>query len=116
MKNQRFNNKKSPVKVQGASVEVRNDDVNYALRKLKKVVDNDNQQKDLSKHEYYEKPSIKKTRNKNQAKKRAQKDKLRKLLNGEVMFKKPQGTKWMKSRRKRRKVIDAYEMAKKFRR
>lgn len=111
MKNQRFNNKKSNyVEIRGASVENHRDDVSGALRKLKKILEGDNRQKDLAKHEYHEKESIKKKRNKNQARKRSAKEQQRKIMSGEVIFKKPTGTKWMKSRRKRRRVLDAEAM------
>lgn len=61
-------------KVQGANVEVRNDDVNGALRRLRKILENNNRQKELAKHEYYEKPSAVKKRERAQAVKRAQKE------------------------------------------
>ena len=56
--------------ITGAKVEVRNDDVNGALRRLKKILERDNRQKDLARHEFYEKPSIKKKRNAAAAKSR----------------------------------------------
>lgn len=59
--------------VQGANVEVRNDDVNGALRRLRKILETDNRQKDLAKHEYYEKPSVKRKRERAAAVKRQQK-------------------------------------------
>lgn len=76
-KKQRFNNRETssiPVRIQGANVEVRNDDVNGALRRLKKILENSNRQKELAKHEYYEKPSAVKKRDRAQAVKRAQKE------------------------------------------
>jgi small subunit ribosomal protein S21 len=60
-------------RVQGANVEVRNDDVNGALRRLRKILETDNRQKDLAKHEYYEKPSVKRKRERAAAVKRQQK-------------------------------------------
>lgn len=61
-------------KVPGANVEVRNDDVNGALRRLRKILENNDRQKDLAKHEYYEKPSATRKRERAQAVKRAQKE------------------------------------------
>ena len=51
-------------------VEVRNNDVNRALRKLKKLMNAEGMIKDMRKNEYYEKPSIKRKREKAQARKR----------------------------------------------
>jgi len=55
---------------QGLYVEVRNNDVGRALRKLKKLVNQEGVIKDLRSKEYYEKPSAKKKREKAQARKR----------------------------------------------
>jgi len=55
---------------QGLYVEVRNNDVGRALRKLKKLVNQEGVIKDLRAKEYYEKPSLKKKREKAQARKR----------------------------------------------
>lgn len=57
----------------GTRVEVRNNDINYALRKLKKVLDRDNFQRELAKHEYHEQPSIKRRRARAAARKRWEK-------------------------------------------
>ena len=46
-------------KVKGLSVEVRNNDVNYALRKFKKKVQEDGILQELRQREFYEKPSEK---------------------------------------------------------
>ena len=54
----------------GLFVEVRNNDVNRALRKLKKLMNSEGMIKDMRKNEYYEKPSIKRKREKAQARKR----------------------------------------------
>ena len=54
----------------GLYVEVRNNDVTRALRKLKKLMNNEGMIKDMHKNEYYEKPSAKKRREKQQARKR----------------------------------------------
>ena len=82
-KNNNFNKgrprRKEPEK-SGLYVEVRNNDVDRALRRLKKLVNNDGLMKTLKQKEYYEKPSAIKQRKKAEAKKRWQK-KLRKLQN-----------------------------------
>ena len=54
----------------GLYVEVRNNDVTRAIRKLKKLMNNEGMIKDMRKNEYYEKPSAKKRREKQQARKR----------------------------------------------
>lgn len=72
----RKHGKNPPVKTwkaPGANVEVRNDDVNGALRRLRKILENNNRQKELAKHEYYEKPSATRKRERAQAVKRQQK-------------------------------------------
>lgn len=104
MRNRQYSNN-GPVTIQGASVSVRNDDVNGALRKLKKILENDNRQKDLAKHEFFEKPSLAKKREKAAAKKRARKEQSKRESNGTANT--PIGVKWMKSKRKRRRVLDA---------
>jgi small subunit ribosomal protein S21 len=43
--------------VKGLAVEVRNNDVNYALRKFKKKVQEDGILQEVRNREYYEKPS-----------------------------------------------------------
>jgi ribosomal protein S21 len=93
------------VEIQGASVQVRNGDVNSALRKLKKILEGDDRQKDLAKHEFYEKPSAKNKRSRDAAKKRTKRAQYDNVLSGNIS--KPVGTKWQKSKRKRRKVLDA---------
>lgn len=55
---------------QGLYVEVRNNDVGRAMRKLKKMMNNEGMVKDMRKNEFYEKPSAKKKREKAQARKR----------------------------------------------
>jgi len=89
--------------ITGAKVQVRNDDVNGALRRLKKILDNSNRQKELSKKEFHEKDSIKRKRAKDQAKKRTAKAQASDILANAVA---PTGTKWQKSKRKRRRVLD----------
>jgi len=54
----------------GLYVEVRNNDVTRAIRKLKKIMNNEGMVKDMRKNEYYEKPSAKRKREKAQARKR----------------------------------------------
>lgn len=54
----------------GLYVEVRNNDVSRALRKLKKLMNSEGMIKDMRKNEYFEKPSAKKRREKAQARKR----------------------------------------------
>jgi len=87
----------------GTSVYVKHDDVNGALRRLKKILEADNRQKDLSRHEVYEKPSITRKRAKDQAKKRSKKEAQSDIFH---LGTKPVGSKWMKSKRKRRRVLD----------
>lgn len=55
---------------QGLYVEVRNNDVTRALRKLKKLMNSEGMIKDMRKKEFYEKPSAVKKREKAQARKR----------------------------------------------
>lgn len=54
----------------GLYVEVRNNDVTRALRKLKKLMNSEGMIKDMRKNEFYEKPSAIKRREKAQARKR----------------------------------------------
>lgn len=115
MKKQRWNNNsdfqrdKRPEQEQefrGSRVEVRNNDVNYALRKLKKVLERNDWQKDLAKHEFYEKPGVKRKRAKEAAKKRWQKEVASQKLAGKWAAVRSTDTKFMKSKRKRRKRLD----------
>lgn len=55
---------------QGLYVEVRNNDVSRALRKLKKLVTQEGVIKDIRAKEYYEKPSLKRKKQKAAARKR----------------------------------------------
>jgi small subunit ribosomal protein S21 len=93
--------------IRGSKVEVYNNDVNGALRRMKKVLERNNWQKDLAKHEFFEKPSVKRKRLKDAAKKRWQKEVLSAKLAGKWPLKPPADTKFMKSKRKRRRVSDA---------
>ena len=65
----------------GLSVEVRNGDVNFALRKFKKKIAEDGVLQELRQREFYEKPSIKRAK----AKKAGRARWLKKLaqLNGD---------------------------------
>lgn len=56
--------------IKGLSVEVRNGDVNYALRKFKKKVTESGILQDLKEKEFYEKPSIKRAKAKKAARAR----------------------------------------------
>lgn len=54
----------------GLYVEVRNNDVGRAMRRLKKLINAEGMVKDMRKKEFYEKPSAVKKREKAQARKR----------------------------------------------
>ena len=54
----------------GLYVEVRNNDVSKALRRLKKLMNQEGMVKDMRKNEFYEKPSAVRKREKAQARKR----------------------------------------------
>lgn len=54
----------------GLYVEVRNNDVSKALRRLKKLMNSEGMVKDMRKKEFYEKPSAVRKREKAQARKR----------------------------------------------
>lgn len=68
----------------GLYVEVRNNDVNRALRRLKKLVNNEGVLKELREREYYEKPSLKRKKAKAAARKRW----LKKLAKDELQGRK----------------------------
>jgi|TARA_B110000908_G_scaffold18460_1_gene20746 small subunit ribosomal protein S21 len=86
----------------GASVEVRNDDVAGAIRRLKKILERDDRQKDLAKQEFYEKPSAKRKRKKAAAKSRWNREVENKRRAGTWIDSNGGGTKWMKTKKKRR--------------
>ena len=90
-------------------VEVRNGDVGKALRILKRRLEKSDFQKDLAKQQYYEKPSAKRNRKKAQAVKRWQKYVRDAEAKGEMKQYLPTGTKWMKSKRKTRRVREYNE-------
>ena len=110
-----FNNKDSKRKFEkprsddysqfkGRSVDVRFDDVGGALRRLKKVLERMDFQKEVSKREYFEKPSAQRKRLKDQAVKRTKKEVDAKIAKGEWM---PQSNEadqsHLKGKRQRRK-------------
>ena len=92
-----------------AAVEVRNNDVGKALRILKRKLEKADFQKEMAKQQYYEKPSAKRNRKKQQAVKRWQKYVRDAEARGVMKQYLPTGTKWMKSKRKTRRVRDYNE-------
>jgi small subunit ribosomal protein S21 len=84
-------------------VEVRNGDVGKALRILKKRLEKAEFQKTMSKLQYFEKPSQKRKRMKDQAIKRWSKEVRDMEISGAQRQYEPTGTKWMKDKRKKRK-------------
>ena len=105
-KHQKKDFKKKQNAVSGSSVTVWNNDVNGALKKLKKVLERADRQKEIAKREFYEKPSAKKKRRKDQARKRTKKAEDLMIARGEWMpqFSESSG-KSMKGKRQRRKVF-----------
>ena len=89
----------------GASVEVYNDDVNGAIRRLKKILERDDRQKDLAKQEFYEKPSAKRKRKKAAAKSRWNREVENKRRSGAWVDTDGGDTSWMKTKKKRRKHV-----------
>jgi len=59
-----FRKKDMSPDIQGLSVEVKNGDFNRALRKFKKLVQDDGILQELRSREYYEKPSARRKREK----------------------------------------------------
>lgn len=55
------------IKKKGLTIFVKDNDINTALRKLKKKVTNEGLVKELKKREHYEKPSVKRRRRKIEA-------------------------------------------------
>lgn len=100
------NSDQDELKIRGTRVEVRNNDVNYALRKLKKILERENFQKDLAKHEYFEKPSVKRKRARATAEKRWEKEVEKMRIVGTWTDGNSNCTKYMKSKRKRRVKMD----------
>tara|TARA_B100000963_G_C22400013_1_gene568380 strand:- start:87 stop:503 length:417 start_codon:yes stop_codon:yes gene_type:complete len=105
-KQQKKDFKKKQSAVSGSSVTVWNNDVNGALKKLKKVLERADRQKEIAKREFYEKPSAKRKRRKDQAKKRTRKSEDQMIIKGEWMpqFSTSDG-KSMKGKRQRRKAF-----------
>lgn len=106
---QKFNKNKDfkprdPIHVKGTSIEVRFGDVNGAIRKLKKVLEKADRQKELSKREYYEKPSVKRKRMADNAKKRTKKEINDMMLKGEYMPTSTVGQKHLKGKREKRRA------------
>ena len=87
-------------------IEVRNGDVGKALRILKRRLEKSDFQKELAKQQYYEKPSAKRNRKKKQAVKRWQKTVREMEAAGTMKQYLPTGTKYLKSKRKTRRVRD----------
>jgi len=102
-------------KFSGRSIEVYNGDVNGAIRKLKKVLERMDFQKELSKREFYEKPCAKKKRKKDQAIKRERKNKENMIMRGEWMPPGLTGTKHLKGKRGKRKAWNQVERIKTLR-
>lgn len=88
----------------GTSISVYNGDVNGAIRKLKKVLEMDNRQKELAKREYYEKPSVKRKRMKDTAIKKHKKEVNDMILRGEYMPTPKSGQKHLKGKREKRRA------------
>ena len=99
-------------KFKGRNIEVRYDDVNGAIRRLKKVLEKMDFQKELSKREFYEKPSAKKKRMKDQAIKREKKAKETMIMNGEWLPPTPVGQSHLKGKREKRKAWNQVERVK----
>tara|TARA_R100000081_G_C4643225_1_gene78884 strand:+ start:57 stop:473 length:417 start_codon:yes stop_codon:yes gene_type:complete len=112
----KFDKKKQQKKFSGRSIEVYNDDVNGAIRKLKKVLERMDFQKELSKREFYEKPSKKRKRKKEQAIKKANKQRDTMIMKGEWMPQERVGSKHLKGKREKRKAWMIKEKVKVLRR
>ena len=64
MRNRKNYGNKGPVELQGLAVEVKNGDFNKALRRFKKMVQEDGILQELRNREYYEKPTTVRKRKK----------------------------------------------------
>jgi len=102
-------------KFRGRNIEVRNEDVNGAIRRLKKVLEKMDFQKEISKKEYYEKPSVKRKRMKDQAKKKTKRDTDNQIMRGEWMPPAVVGQKHLKGKREKRKAWMAKERIRRLR-
>jgi len=110
-----FAKKKEQDKFSGRSIEVYNGDVNGAIRKLKKVLERMDFQKELSKREFYEKPCAKKKRKRDQAVKRTNKERDTMIMKGEWMPPSLTGQKHLKGKRGKRKAWNQVERVKRLR-
>lgn len=90
----------------GRKVEVFNGDVNGAIRRLKKILERMDFQKELAKREFYEKPSVKRKRMKDQAKKRQERENDKNIRSGNMIPVFRQDQKLLKGKRGRRKISD----------
>ena len=102
-------------KFKGRNIEVRYDDVNGAIRRLKKVLEKMDFQKELSKREYYEKPSVKRKRMKDQAIKQTKREIDNQIMRGEWMPPAVVGQKHLKGKREKRKAWAAQERIRRLR-
>jgi len=103
--NRTHNKKKQEFeKDSGCKVVVRNGDVNGAIRRLKKILERADRQKELTKREYYEKPSVSRKRKKAAAVKRTKKATDDMIAKGEWMPMPTVGTKHLKGKRQKRKA------------
>jgi len=99
----------------GASVRVIDGNVEKSVRILKKILLKADRQKELAKREFYEKPSAKRKRLKNQAKNRWRKEVRDKQFAGEMPVPSPVDQKHLKTKKKRRKEFLRQEMVRKMR-
>ena len=108
------NQKREPIS-KGASVRVIDGNVEKSVRILKKILLKADRQKELSKREFYEKPSAKRKRLKNQAKKRWAKEVWDNQMKGNIPIPSPVDQKHLKTKRKRRKEFLRQEMVRRMR-
>lgn len=108
------NQKREPIS-KGASVRVIDGNVEKSVRILKKILLKADRQKELSKREFYEKPSAKRKRLKNQAKKRWAKEVWDNQMKGNMPIPSPVDQKHLKTKRKRRKEFLRQEMVRRMR-
>ena len=99
----------------GASVRVIDGNVEKSVRILKKILLKADRQKELAKREFYEKPSAKRKRLKNQAKKRWAKEVWDNQIKGNMPVPSPVDQKYLKTKKKRRKEFLRQEMVRKMR-
>lgn len=102
--NKKPQHKKDYEKDSGCKIVVRNGDVNGAIRRLKKVLERADRQKELAKREYYEKPSVARKRKKAAAVKRTKKAQDDMIARGEWMPTERVGTRHLKGKRQKRKA------------